>query len=106
MQNDIQSGFYIDTDKSRLDLGMIIDFLSHRSYWATGRNPETIRRSIENSLCFGVFSAEDRQVGFARVVTDYALKRWGLGTTDAHGLYAQFGFRALDKPETMMEKEV
>jgi GNAT superfamily N-acetyltransferase len=82
----------------------------------------------------------DKQVGFARVVTDYAvfawlldvfileeyrgrglskqlmsaiishsdlqnLKRWGLGTDDAHGLYQQFGFTALSKPNNMMERK-
>ena len=32
-----------------------------------------------------------------------ALKRWGLGTTDAHGLYEKFGFKQLAKPQNMME---
>src|SRR5437879_5578496 len=67
--------FLISTDKSRLNLQMIFDFLAHRSYWAQGRTLAVISRSIENSLCFGVYDG-DEQVGFARVVTDYATFGW------------------------------
>lgn len=72
-----KDNFNISTDKSKLDLERIHDFLSNHSYWAQGRTPETVRKSIENSLCFGVFKA-DEQVGFARVVTDYAVFAWVL----------------------------
>ena len=41
------------------------------SYWAAGIPREVVRRSIEHSLCFGLYH-QDRQVGFARVVTDRA----------------------------------
>lgn len=68
--------FYISTDKSALDLHMITEFLSKRSYWAQGRTPEKIVRSIENSLCFGVYSGDNKQVGFARVLSDYAVFAW------------------------------
>jgi len=66
--------YAISTDRSRLDLKVIHGFLS-TSYWAAGRSAETIRRSIENSLAFGVYHKE-RQVGFARVITDYATFAW------------------------------
>ena len=32
------------------------------------------------------------------------IRRWLLATRDAHGLYRQFGFTEITKPETMMEK--
>jgi GNAT superfamily N-acetyltransferase len=67
--------FIVSTDKRRLNLQVIADFLAQRSYWARGRSLDTIARSIENSLCFGVFEGS-RQVGFARVVTDYATFGW------------------------------
>ncbi len=63
--------YEISTDKSRLDLSLIHDFLSGRSYWAKDIPLEVVRRSIEHALCFGVY-LEGRQVGFARVITDYA----------------------------------
>jgi GNAT superfamily N-acetyltransferase len=50
-------------------------FLSEESYWAKGRSEEVIRCSIENSLPFSVFEGE-RQIAFARVVTDYATFAW------------------------------
>lgn len=67
--------YSISTDRSKLDLAVVHDYLSNHSYWAQGRSLETVRRSIENSLCFGVFLG-DQQVGFARVVTDYATFAW------------------------------
>jgi GNAT superfamily N-acetyltransferase len=67
--------FLISTDRNRLDREMIHDFLSRRSYWAKGRELDVINRGIDNSLSFGIYRGE-QQVGFARVVTDYATFAW------------------------------
>lgn len=69
-----RDGYLISTDRARLDPGAIHDYLS-RSYWAQGRSAATIQKSIEHSLCFGLYAGE-QQVGFARVVTDYATFAW------------------------------
>ncbi len=61
----------ISADPARLDIPMIHRFLSQESYWAKGIPPETVERSIRNSLAFGVYDQE-RQIGFARVITDKA----------------------------------
>src|SRR3990170_2363955 len=66
-----ENEYEISTDKKRLDLAMIHDFLANQSYWAKDIPFEVMKRSIENALCFGVYH-QGRQVGFARVVTDYA----------------------------------
>jgi len=58
----------ISDDKSKLQLPVIHHFLSN-SYWAKDIPIETVKRSIENSICFGVYIGND-QVGFARVITD------------------------------------
>jgi len=127
----------ISTNLVDLDLPLIHQFLSTRSTWALGIPLQTVRRSLEHSLCFGGFLA-DRQVAFARVITDQAtfanlvdvfvleecrgrgfsrqlmraivqdprlqgLRRFTLATADAHGLYAQFGFTPLAKPQSFME---
>ncbi len=63
--------YEISTDKARLDFAMIHDYLSNRSYWAAGVPLSVVKKSIESALCFGVYY-QGRQVGFARVVTDYA----------------------------------
>lgn len=78
------------TDRQRIDVVAVHAFLS-RSYWAEGISMELVERSIANSLCFALLDGE-RQVGFARVVTDratfaylcdvYVLEEWrgrGLG---------------------------
>jgi GNAT superfamily N-acetyltransferase len=128
---------WISTDQERLDFGFITDFL-RQSYWAADRPADVVRRSCEESLCFGVYRGE-RQIGFCRVVTDRAtfayvadvmvaadcrgqgiatwlmetvvghpdlqgLRRWILGTRDAHGLYEKVGFRPLAKPDIFMER--
>lgn len=69
-------GFYVSTDKSKLDIDMIADFLSNRSYWAKGRSRDKIEKSVANSLCFGVYTSESQQVGFARVLSDHAVFAW------------------------------
>ena len=134
----MKHAFYISTDKSKLDVGLIHQYLSLKSYWAKGRSIEVVIRSIENSICFGVYKGDD-QVGFARVVSDNAvfawildvfvlesyrkhglgkllmeaimdhpdlqnLQRWGLATEDAHGLYEQFGFIRIQRPEIFMQR--
>lgn len=67
--------YLISTDRSRLDLELIHDFLSNTTYWAVGRKREVVERSIENSLPFGLYKGNDL-VAFARVVTDYATFAW------------------------------
>jgi len=129
--------FTISTDSSRLDIPYIHDWLSERSYWAEGIPLATVSASVAGSLCFGVYLGE-KQVGFARVVTDKAtfgyladvfidehyrgrglskwmvatilshpelqgFRRWMLGTLDAYGLYAQYGFQPLEEPGRVMQ---
>jgi GNAT superfamily N-acetyltransferase len=67
--------YRITTDKTELDLAIIHDYLSRESYWASGRTLATVRRTVEHSLCFGLF-ADGSQVGFSRVVADYATFAW------------------------------
>jgi len=69
-----QGAYIISSDKTRLDIDVIHRFLDS-SYWAAGRSVETIRRSIENSIPFGIYKGRE-QVGFARVITDYATFAW------------------------------
>jgi GNAT superfamily N-acetyltransferase len=61
---------HISTEKSKLDINFINEFISN-SYWGKGRSLETMQTCIDNSLNFGVYFQE-KQIGFARVVTDYS----------------------------------
>jgi GNAT superfamily N-acetyltransferase len=71
-----RDGYLISTDPSLLDLETVHGFLQ-RSYWAADRPLETVRRSVEHSLNFGLYQDEDgQQAGFARVVTDFATFAW------------------------------
>lgn len=66
--------FLISTDPARLDLAVVHDYLANRSYWVLGIAREKVERAAANSLCFGVYErTSGRQVGYARVVTDYTL---------------------------------
>ncbi len=125
----------ISTDKTRLDLQMIHDYLTN-SYWAKGRTYSEVKTTIEQCLCFGLY-LDGRQIGFARVLTDYAVlaylmdvfileefqgngfskillnhifqlkeiqvNKWLLATQDAHGIYANFGFKSIELPHRLME---
>jgi hypothetical protein len=63
--------FEVTTDRDRLEIQTIHDFLALKSEWARGIAREIVERSIEHSLCFGVFH-RNRRVGFAGVITDCA----------------------------------
>jgi GNAT superfamily N-acetyltransferase len=62
--------YEISTDRSRLDIALIHDFL-RSSYWARGIPRAIVEKSIRHSLCFGAFLGL-QQVGFARVISDFA----------------------------------
>ena len=67
--------YTISTDPKRLDISVIHDFIANQSYWAQGRAVETVQRALDNSLNFGIYKT-NQQVGFGRVVTDYATFAW------------------------------
>ena len=64
--------YTISTDQDQLQLDVIHRYLTEEAYWTTGRTREMTEKSIENSLCFGVYH-QDQQIGFARVITDYTI---------------------------------
>jgi len=63
--------FFITTDKNKLDLAAIHDFLSKHSGWSSNIPIERVKISIDNSLNFGLFHKE-KQIGFARVISDFS----------------------------------
>ena len=69
-----KDNFTISTDSARLDIDAIADMLT-RAYWAQGRAREMITRYVQHSLVFGLY-CEDKQIGLARVVTDYTTFAW------------------------------
>ncbi|MFC0180295.1 GNAT family N-acetyltransferase [Thorsellia kenyensis] len=86
----INDPFLITTDEKSIDYTAVHEYLN-RSLWANGIDLETVKESIENSLCFSIL-LQGKQIGFARVVTDkvtfgylcdvYILEPWqnqGLG---------------------------
>lgn len=94
-------GYRISDKTSDMDVETIHNFLS-TSYWAAGIPLDVVRKSIANSLCFGIFTDDGQQVGFARAITDHAtfaylsdvfideahrgqgLSKWLLQTVHAH----------------------
>ncbi|WP_316794377.1 GNAT family N-acetyltransferase [Pedobacter frigoris] len=130
------SGFIFSDDTQKIDSVAVHHYLSNQSYWAENIPLDVVKKSIENSLCFGIYK-DTRQIGFARWITDKAtfayladvyvdeiyrgqglskklmslmlfhkdlqgLRRYMLATQDAHGLYAQFGFKPIDHPDRLM----
>ena len=133
----LDNGYIFSDDINLIDVRAVHRYLSRDSYWAKNIPLLTVQKSIQNSLCFGIYK-DGKQIGFARWVTDRAvfaylcdvyileefrgkglskklmsfmifhpdlqgLRRYQLATLDAHGLYEQFGFKALAKPENQME---
>ncbi|WP_066312720.1 GNAT family N-acetyltransferase [Flavobacterium sp. TAB 87] len=67
----MNSNLTVSTDKSKLDVTFIQNFLKD-IYWAAGRTTQEIQTTIDASVCFGLY-VNDKQVGFARVITDFAV---------------------------------
>jgi GNAT superfamily N-acetyltransferase len=65
-----QHQYTVSSDKSLLDVPYIHQNLS-QSYWAAGIPLETVQKSIDGALCFGIYK-EGKQLGFARLITDEA----------------------------------
>ena len=70
LQESNRGEFLISTDRGRLELETIHAFLTD-CYWAKGIPKEVVARSLQHSLCFGIYAGK-KQVGFARVISDYA----------------------------------
>lgn len=66
-----KENYSISTDKNKLDVLMIHDFLTNKSGWSDGISYDLVKSSIDNSLTFGLYDKE-KQIGFARVISDYA----------------------------------
>ena len=71
MNTAVKGGCEISTDKSRLNIALIHQYLSTESYWAKNIPFELVQKSIDGSFCFGLYTNE-QQIGFARVITDFA----------------------------------
>jgi hypothetical protein len=69
-------GLTLDTDPARVNVDRVHHWLSTDAFWAIGRSRETVARTIDNSLVFGVYAADGEQLAFARVVTDFATFGW------------------------------
>lgn len=70
-----RDGFVISTDAARIDRALAWQFV-RTTYWGAKLTEERFLRSLEHALLFGLFDADGRQVGFGRVVTDYARFAW------------------------------
>ena len=66
-----QNGFCISTNKTKLDISAIHHFLSTEAYWSLGIPYETVKKSIDHSLNFGLYHQE-KQIGFARIISDFS----------------------------------
>lgn len=71
MYETIINDHLFSTDKTKLQLDVIHNYLSKESYWAQNMPIDTIKKSIEGSICFSIY-LKDKQIGYARVVTDHA----------------------------------
>ena len=70
-----RDGYLLTDDPTRVDVDRVHRWLCDESYWAAGRDRDTVARSIEGSLPYSIFEGT-KQVAFARVVTDGATFAW------------------------------
>jgi hypothetical protein len=82
----LEDEYEISTDKKRLELVMIHDFLANQSYWTKDIPFEVMKKSIANAFCFGV--CQGKQVGFSDTrrrsdIIALAVLRAGFEVSDA-----------------------
>lgn len=65
--------YLFSTDRDKIDIVVVHQYLSRDSYWAQGIPIDIVQRSVDNSLCIGVYDHVGTQVGFGRMVTDKAV---------------------------------
>jgi N-acetylglutamate synthase-like GNAT family acetyltransferase len=65
-----RNAFEVTTDRTRMDIAGIHEFLSSSSHWALGTDITTVRRSMENSLSFAILDRDEKVVAFGRVISD------------------------------------
>lgn len=99
-----QGDYTISTDRNRLNVEAVHRYLAEESYWAKGRPWAVTQTVIEHSLCFGVYQNAE-QVGFARVITDYATHAYIsdvfiVPAHQGHGLGKWLMQCMMDAPET------
>ena len=71
MKRQLEGGFELDDDRSRVDIDELHRFLSNEAYWALGRPREVVERLVrESTRVIAAYAPDGRQAGFARVVTD------------------------------------
>lgn len=68
----LPGGYEISRDPGRIDVDAVHAYIGGESYWAHGRDRDTIARCIAGSVCIGLYAPGGAQVGFARVITDRA----------------------------------
>lgn len=69
---DTLGRYILSTDRNRLDKSYLLKFFKEMSYWGKAYTAASLERSITGSIAFGVY-VDDKQVAFARVVTDCSL---------------------------------
>ena len=63
--------YLISTDKNKLDIELIYNFLTNESGWSNGIPIEKVEKSIDNSLNFGIYVGQ-KLIGYARVISDFS----------------------------------
>ncbi len=66
--------FTISDDLRRIQVEVVADLLA-KTIWGHRRPRAVVEKLIHTSMCFSLFRRQE-QLGFARVVTDYAVFSW------------------------------
>ena len=66
--------FVISDDRSRVQVEAVAELLA-KTFWGHRRPRAVVEKLIQTSMCFSILRKQE-QVGFARVVTDYAVFSW------------------------------
>jgi ribosomal protein S18 acetylase RimI-like enzyme len=100
LRRELLDGLELDDGRGRIDVAAVYDYLTHESYWAKDRPREAVDRSIrEAARIVGLYDGE-RQVGFARVISD------GIHFAHLCDVYVLEGYRGRGLGEELVREAV
>lgn len=67
-----RNGYTMSSDRTRIDMDVVFDFISNQSYWAQGVSRDRVERTVNGSLVLGIYTEAGEMIGFGRAVTDCA----------------------------------
>lgn len=71
VKHELEGGYELDDDPTRIDLDVVCDFLGKEAYWSKGRSRSLIEKTFrEAARVVGLYAPDGSTVGYCRAASD------------------------------------